>query len=355
MGRVSYWRSRRVCWRSGSPTRAGVGGIANQSTGGIATGGVATGGVATGGVATGGVGEGTAACTLDNSSCGDNQECCSGVCFGHVCQSPPTCREGGMSCIVPSDCCSKACPQDVPVNERRCPVVSSCSLAGEPCLVNSDCCSRACADPGTGTPSCQSVDGCKPVGETCTTATDCCSACEFDSISQVSHCVSGSAACLPPGEICDPAQPRCCSDLQGGGFGGGPNTGLGGGTSTGLGGAPPVGLCQLTNVGVYRCMTRPQCAQNGPCRLHEECCSRYCLPTPSGKLACQACADLDRPCIAARDCCDPNASCVSGVCKLTGAPCKQLGAACLSSGECCAKNCQPGLTAALTCVVPATQ
>jgi len=342
---------------------AGEGGIANQGTGGFSNQG-------TGGSPNQGTGGGTSGCTLDNSPCGANQECCSGECVGHVCQSSPipTCRQKGVKCIVPSDCCSKACPQDVPVDQRQCPVVSSCSLAGEPCLLNSDCCSGACADPGTGTPSCQSVDGCKPVGEICTTAADCCSVtCGIDSTSQVTHCVSGFPGCLPAGEICDPTQPRCCSDFHGGGggagggpgsgFGGGPGAGLGGAPPFGLDGGPPMGLCQLTDIGVYRCMTRPQCAQNGPCRLHEECCSRYCLPTPSGTLACQACADLDRPCIAARDCCDPNASCVSGICKLTGAPCKQLGASCSSSGEgeCCAKNCQPGLTAAMTCVVSAAQ
>jgi len=317
----------------------------NRATGGVGTSDAGTGGagtseVGTGGNPTQGQGGSTSACVLDNSSCNGNLDCCSGLCEVHVCQALPTCRGIGQTCSVASDCCSLSCP---PV-DHKCPAISACAVAGEPCTLNSECCSGACADPGTGSSTCQPLDGCRPVGELCS-STECCSlSCAVDATLGISHCVPRISPCIPVGELCRQGD-VCCGDQPG----------------AGAGGAPTQGVCQQTSFGVSRCMGRQpnsQCKPDGPCSIHEDCCSRYCLPTSSGfpAFACSpSCAGVGESCTASRDCCN-NASCIYGACRDSGLNCRQIGVGCSIPSECCSGACAIGkLSGTATCVVPASQ
>ncbi len=276
---------------------------------------------------------GTGKCAMSSSSCQRDADCCSGLCqsvgSGRICQAPPTCRASGDTCATGADCCSHVCGSD-----NLCPPISGCAIVGEPCATNLDCCSGACSNPGTGIAACQPLDGCLPAGEICSLGSDCCSqSCLLDSTLGIGRCTPASN-CAAVGEVCTntPTGNNCCGAPPGGGGG--------------------FQGCILTSAGVFRCMAPTKTGQcmtdSSICQIHEQCCSRFCLPSASGQLTCTAgCAMVGARCGASRDCCN-NASCIDGSCKLTGIACQQLGVSCGTGADCCSAVCDANK---MTCFV----
>ncbi len=273
-------------------------------------------------------------CGMLNASCTTGSDCCSGLCESvgpnRICLAPPTCRAGGDTCVTGADCCSHVCGPD-----HLCPSIFGCAIAGEPCATNANCCSGACSDPGTGTRTCQALDGCLPIGEICSLGSDCCSqSCVLDSSVGIGRC-SPAPNCAAIGEICTTLPPMtpCCGSAPVGG--------------------PSLGTCQVTGAGVTRCMTPSPFGQcmtaSSVCQIHEQCCSRFCLPTDTGQFMCaNGCSATGARCGASRDCCD-DASCINGTCQMTGISCRQIGVNCSTGADCCSTICDPGK---MTCVVP---
>jgi hypothetical protein len=224
---------------------------------------------------------------------------------------------GGGSCGAPNASCDSGV--STPPN---------CRVRGTACNTSAECCSGACSDPGTGISTCQALDGCLPTGELCGSGTECCS--------QICSSSAGVPRCQPApncvaiGDVCtrSPQGSNCCS-----GFSGGPGPGRD-------------ESCEISSAGVSRCMMLSfmgQClSDSSKCHIHEECCSRFCLPNDSGQFTCApGCAAAGARCGASRDCCNSTSgtSCVDGTCQSTGGQCRQLGVDCGTNEDCCSRRC----------------
>lgn len=103
------------------------------------------------------------ACTEEGSSCGWDEDCCSGRCGGGTCQNA-YCAEAGDDCGSGSDCCSGDCGLGICRAE-------SCEYDNAQCGAMEDCCGdRYCASWWDGL-----CAPCKGVGGGCSRDEMCCS------------------------------------------------------------------------------------------------------------------------------------------------------------------------------------
>lgn len=276
---------------------------------------------------------GDISCGIDGDCCDSNASCNSGTCCitdgangctvddqccnfggGSFCNFSGTCQPclalGDTSCDVDGDCCDDA---------ASC-ILNTCCLAAivSGCTVDTDCC-------GGSASFCDGLNICQPCvlndagANSCTSSDECCD--------DTSRCNTGNSECvicIPLGSSssCSEFDP-CCSGTCGG----------------------------ASN----RC-----CIENGNLGCGTD--SALCCSAPDATCVsdmCVAClATGGSTCASATDCCDTNASCVSGTCCIaTGdSSCASAGDCCESnalcdavSGTCCIANGDPGCASDIDC------
>jgi hypothetical protein len=273
---------------------------------------------------------GSGPCLLDDSSCTDSANCCSGNCalIGNALTCIPArgCGSRGDTCTSDHYCCSESCDT---ITTFTCRKVSDCRIIGESCASSGECCSGACADSGHNRLTCQPLSGCRPKGEICKQDSDCCTQnCSRDPVTGVGTCAL-IGSCAPVGEVCGivPQAAYCCDSKPSGG----PNSGS---------------WCSMTLTGTPRCSSNQGAPSGAACSIPEQCSRHYCLPDLAGNLSCaDKCADNGEPCRASSDCC--SGQCSEDRCKNAAVQCQQIGVHCMADRECCSTHCGPTDTCVL--------